>query len=119
MSASLSPACSGTSIQAVLARQRLDEGRELWEQRLREVTAHDVEAALASRPGSYSLPKLLAFVSSAAEDYLEQMAESAHKLTLQRFGRTVRLYAPLYLSSHCVNRCQYCGLPTRDGSSGL
>jgi 2-iminoacetate synthase len=28
---------------------------------------------------------------------------------LQRFGRTVRLYAPLYLSSYCVNRCQYCG----------
>ena len=109
MSASLSPACSGTSIKAVLARQRLDEGRELWEQRLREVTAHDVEAALASRPSSYSLPKLLAFVSSAAEDYLEQMAESAHKLTLQRFGRTIRLYAPLYLSSYCVNRCQYCG----------
>jgi len=100
---------SGTSIKAILARQRLDAGTDLWEQRLREVTARDVEAALSSRPGSYSLSKLLTLVSPAAEDYLEQMAELSRKLTLQRFGRTIRLYAPLYLSSYCVNRCQYCG----------
>jgi 2-iminoacetate synthase len=37
------------------------------------------------------------------------MAELSQRLTLQRFGRAVRLYAPLYLSSHCVNRCRYCG----------
>ena len=37
------------------------------------------------------------------------MAELSRRLTLQRFGRTIRLYAPLYLSSYCVNRCQYCG----------
>jgi 2-iminoacetate synthase len=109
MSVSLSPACSRTSIKTILAGQQLDEGREAWEQRFQEVTAHDVEAAIASRPGSYSLPKLLALVSPAAEDYLEQMAVLSERLTLQRFGRTIRLYAPLYLSSHCVNRCQYCG----------
>jgi 2-iminoacetate synthase len=81
----------------------------VWQRRLHEVTAAGVEAALASRPGSYSHAKLLALVSPAAEGYLEQMAELSRKLTLQRFGRTIRLYAPLYLSSHCVNRCQYCG----------
>jgi 2-iminoacetate synthase len=53
--------------------------------------------------------KLLALVSPAAEAYLERMAELSQKLTLQRFGRTIRLYAPLYLSSYCVNRCRYCG----------
>jgi 2-iminoacetate synthase len=109
MSASANPVRSGASIKAVLARQQLDAEREVWGQRLREVTTRDVEAALALRPGSYSLPKLLALVSPAAEDYLEQMAGLSQKLTLQRFGRTIRLYAPLYLSSHCVNRCQYCG----------
>ena len=97
------------SIHAILARQRLDAGREVWQRRLEEVTARDVESALASRPGSYSLPKLLALVSPAAEDYLEPMAELSQRLTLQRFGRTIKLYAPLYLSSHCVNRCRYCG----------
>jgi 2-iminoacetate synthase len=109
MNVSTSPVRSGTSIKAVLEKQRLDAGREVWDQRLRQVTARDVEIAITSRPGSYSLLKLLALVSPAAEDYLEQMAEQSQKLTLQRFGRTIRLYAPLYLSSYCVNRCQYCG----------
>jgi 2-iminoacetate synthase len=109
MSVSASPVRSSTSIKAVLEKQRLDADTEVWEQRLRQVTARDVEAALASRPGSYSLPRLLALVSPAAEGYLEQMAGLSQKLTLQRFGRTIKLYAPLYLSSHCVNRCQYCG----------
>jgi len=37
------------------------------------------------------------------------MAQLAHQLTIQRFGRTIRLYAPLYLSNHCTNSCRYCG----------
>jgi 2-iminoacetate synthase len=109
MSIAAAPTSSGTSIQAILARQQLDAGREAWEQRLQQVTTDDVKAAIASRPGSYSLSKLLALVSPAAQNYLEPMAELSRRLTLQRFGRTIRLYAPLYLSSHCVNRCQYCG----------
>ncbi len=74
-----------------------------------EVTSRDVEAALAWRPGSYSQNKLLALLSPVAEGYLEQMAVLAQQLTIQRFGRAMRLYAPVYLSSYCVNRCQYCG----------
>jgi len=109
MDVSVSPVDSGACIEVILARQRLDAGRELWEQRLHNVAASDVEAAIASRPGSYSLFKLLALVSPTAEDYLEPMAELSRRLTLQRFGQAIRLYAPLYLSSHCVNRCQYCG----------
>ena len=97
------------SIASILESAGLDRDRDSWEQRLREVTAHDVEAALASRPGSYSPAKLLALVSPAAEQHLEQMAELSQRLTIQRFGRAMRLYAPVYLSSYCVNRCQYCG----------
>ena len=96
-------------MKAILGREQFDAGRGVWTRRLQEVTAPDVQTALASRPGWYSPGKLLALVSPTAEHYLEQMAEAAQKLTLQRFGRTVRLYAPLYLSSYCVNRCRYCG----------
>ena len=91
MSISAAPTSSGTSIKAILARQQLDADREAWGQRLQKVTSGDVETALASRPGSYSSSKLLALVSPAAEDYLEQMAGSSRRLTLQRFGRTIRL----------------------------
>jgi 2-iminoacetate synthase len=40
---------------------------------------------------------------------LETMAADAERLTRQNFGRTMRLFAPLYLSNECVNICKYCG----------
>ena len=78
-------------------------------ERFESISGDDVEKALSQPPGSYSLEKLLALVSPAAENYLEEMAQLAHELTIQRFGRTIRLYAPLYLSNYCTNSCLYCG----------
>jgi len=40
---------------------------------------------------------------------LEALAQEAHALTLKNFGRTMRLFAPLYLSNECINNCRYCG----------
>jgi len=40
---------------------------------------------------------------------LESMAALAAAATRQHFGRTMRLFAPLYLSNECVNNCKYCG----------
>ncbi len=100
---------TANSFADVLRQRRLDSDRDLWAQRLADVTAADVETALASRPGSYHPAKLLALVSPAAEPYLERMAELSQRLTLQRFGRAIRLYAPVYVSNYCVNRCKYCG----------
>src|SRR5689334_23590805 len=37
------------------------------------------------------------------------MAQQSRTLTLQNFGRTMRLFAPLYLSNECINNCKYCG----------
>jgi 2-iminoacetate synthase len=37
------------------------------------------------------------------------MAQRAQAATMQRFGRVVRLFAPLYLSNHCLSTCTYCG----------
>lgn len=42
-------------------------------------------------------------------DQLERMAARAQQITRQRFGRTILLYAPLYLSNECLNGCLYCG----------
>ena len=44
-----------------------------------------------------------------ATEQLEQMAVRAQQITRQRFGRTILLYAPLYLSNECLNGCRYCG----------
>ena len=40
---------------------------------------------------------------------LDRLAVHARALTLQHFGRTMRLFAPLYLSNECINSCRYCG----------
>jgi 2-iminoacetate synthase len=51
----------------------------------------------------------LILISNCAEKYLEPMAKKAHNISLQRFGKTIQLYAPIYLSNECVNKCKYCG----------
>lgn len=55
------------------------------------------------------LDDLAALLSPAAEPYLGEMARLSAQLTRQRFGNVIQLYAPLYLSSFCTNRCAYCG----------
>ncbi|PKN49149.1 MAG: 2-iminoacetate synthase ThiH, partial [Deltaproteobacteria bacterium HGW-Deltaproteobacteria-16] len=70
-------------------------------------TEAEVLRALGSdRPG---LDGLAALLSPAAEPYLSAMAKRSGAITGQRFGRTIQMYAPVYLSSFCTNRCAYCG----------
>ena len=56
-----------------------------------------------------SLADFAVLISPAAGDLLEVMSRKAHAMTQQRFGKTIRLFAPLYLSNECVNNCSYCG----------
>lgn len=70
-------------------------------------TARDVEAALGKE--RRSLNDFMALISPAAAPYLEQMAVMSQQLTRKRFGKTVALYNPLYLSNVCSNSCTYCG----------
>src|SRR5204862_5977503 len=48
-------------------------------------------------------------IASKSDQELESMAQRSRALTLQNFGRTMRLFAPLYLSNECINNCRYCG----------
>lgn len=66
-----------------------------------------VHRALAERP--QSLEGLAPLLSPAAADMLESLAQAAHAATVDRFGRTITLFAPLYLSNECVCTCTYCG----------
>ncbi|ODZ74752.1 thiamine biosynthesis protein ThiH [Vibrio parahaemolyticus] len=70
-------------------------------------TAQDVERALATP--KRDLEDFKALISPAAEPYLEQMAKLSYSLTRKRFGNTMSLYIPLYLSNLCANACTYCG----------
>jgi 2-iminoacetate synthase len=74
---------------------------------IESTTAADVQRALAAE--QLDNRDFMALLSPAAENFLEEMAQKAHAITLRRFGRTILLYAPLYLSNECHNSCLYCG----------
>src|SRR5437867_8038544 len=48
-------------------------------------------------------------IAPKSDAELESMAQASRALTVQNFGRTMRLFAPLYLSNECINNCKYCG----------
>jgi 2-iminoacetate synthase len=76
-------------------------------QRIYDKKATDVETALSST--HCTLEDFMALVSPAAAAYLEPMAQLSKQRTQQRFGKTIQLYVPLYLSNECNNICTYCG----------
>jgi 2-iminoacetate synthase len=40
---------------------------------------------------------------------LQKRARESAALTRRFYGRTMRMFAPLYLSNECINSCAYCG----------
>ncbi len=81
-----------------------------WEEVLESIYAKkaaDVERALNKT--KRTIEDFKALISPAAAPFLEQMAQMSHRITQKRFGKTIQLYAPLYLSNECQNICNYCG----------
>ena len=56
-----------------------------------------------------SLADFAHLISPAGGELLEHMGRRSHAMTQQRFGKVIRMFAPLYLSNECINNCQYCG----------
>ncbi len=69
--------------------------------------SRDVERALAG--DSVADPDLAGLFSESASPRLEEIAQRAAAITERRFGRTIQLFAPMYLTNECVNKCTYCG----------
>ncbi|XCF06459.1 2-iminoacetate synthase ThiH [Tamlana crocina] len=81
-----------------------------WDETLSSInskTAQDVEHALAKT--KRDLEDFKALVSPAAKPYLERMAQLSQSITKKRFGNTIQMYVPMYLSNECQNICTYCG----------
>ncbi|MBY6016715.1 2-iminoacetate synthase ThiH [Halomonas denitrificans] len=87
----------------------------LWQQQdwdslalqINSKTEADVQRALAKPRRDWQ--DFLALISPAGEPLLESLAQQSQRLTRQRFGNTIGLYVPLYLSNLCANECDYCG----------
>ncbi|BAV94956.1 2-iminoacetate synthase ThiH [Ichthyobacterium seriolicida] len=70
-------------------------------------TEKDVEIALTKK--SLDLEDFKALVSPSAKVYLKTMIEMSNRFTKERFGNTIQMYIPMYLSNECQNICTYCG----------
>jgi len=81
-----------------------------WNQLEKEIyqyTSVDVERVL--RKDKIDISDFKALISPAAKPFLEEMAQRSHALTKKRFGNTIQMYIPMYLSNECQNICTYCG----------
>lgn len=76
-------------------------------EKIDKVTPQDVEKVLEKEV--IFEQDFLALVSKAGENYLEIFAKKSKERTQRRFGKTIQLYLPLYLSNVCTNQCVYCG----------
>lgn len=75
-------------------------------------TADDVRAVLARarRNGPALTPEdFMVLISPAASAFLEEMAQLSYRFTRERFGNTISMYIPMYVSNACTNKCVYCG----------
>jgi 2-iminoacetate synthase len=75
----------------------------------RSQTASEVDVLAALRAAHPAEQEFATLISPAATPMLEALAQRARALTRGHFGKTVSLYAPLYLSNYCPGGCAYCG----------
>lgn len=81
-----------------------------WEETTKAIyskTDADVLRALSKE--HCDIDDFMALISPAAEKYLEPMAALSKKYTEERFGRTISMFIPLYITNSCTNSCVYCG----------
>ena len=76
-------------------------------------TTEVVQRSLAKT--KLSLTDFTNLISPAASELLEPLSRRSQQITRQRFGKVIRLFAPLYLSNECINNCSYCGF-SRDNA---
>ncbi len=85
-----------------------------WVERSLSATEAEVGSSLG-KAGTLGIVDFARMISPAAAGALETLAKRSAALTRQRFGRVIRLFAPLYLSNECINNCAYCGF-SRDNA---
>ncbi|MCW1964199.1 2-iminoacetate synthase ThiH [Chryseobacterium viscerum] len=91
------------SFKDVFENYQWDEVKD----KLEKVNLAEVRYSLQKK--NKTLDDFLNLLSPAASHELELMARMTQMLTQKRFGKTIQLYAPLYLSNECQNICTYCG----------
>ncbi len=81
-----------------------------WDETTERIAnAKDADVRRALGKHYLDVEDFIALISPAAEPYLEQMARLSRHYTEERFGRTMSMFIPLYITNSCSNSCVYCG----------
>lgn len=86
-----------------------------WEDTIRAVessTEGDVRRVLskaAANRTQLGVEDFMVLISDAADPFLDEMAALSRRFTQERFGKTMSMYIPMYVSNACTNKCVYCG----------
>ncbi len=86
---------------------------DAWKRRMATATTASVRPLL--NQSQLNLNDFASLISPAAGELLEPLCQRSQVLTRQRFGKVIRLFAPLYVSNECINNCKYCGF-SRDNA---
>jgi len=66
-----------------------------------------IEARLESE--DLSVFEFASIIMDSDPEHLEALARAAMRIRAKRFGKAIKIYAPLYISNSCTNNCLYCG----------
>lgn len=85
-----------------------------WDETTEQImrtTTDDVRRVLSKATAGRQLTPedFMTLISPAAEPFLEEMAALSQHFTQERFGKTISMYIPMYVSNACSNACVYCG----------
>lgn len=81
-----------------------------WDETSRKIASKtDLDVRRALNKQHCDVEDFMALISPAAEPYLETMARLSRRYTQERFGNTMSIFIPLYITNSCTNSCVYCG----------
>ena len=81
-----------------------------WDEITKQIYAKtEADVARALTQEHLQIEDFMALISPTAERYLEEMAVRSRMYTQQRFGKTISMYIPMYITNSCTNFCVYCG----------
>src|SRR4030095_10064567 len=105
--ASIRGKCKGGALKREAWEQRFAKWRGSGMQWVRSMSA--LPDFTSARSRSATLRRLAALLEPVSDARLAKLARESAAITRQHFGKTIRLFAPLYVSNECINSCSYCG----------
>ena len=96
-------------INEELIKQTLAENSQISQA---EFSAIMAKAETAAGLNMLEVAKLL---NIEDDERLNQLYAAAHRVKERIYGKRIVIFAPLYISNYCVNKCKYCGYSCDSG----